>query len=104
VFWPDLKSAQYAKDTLTRLKELKIEYFPKEKKPNYPKLRPIENFWANLKRKVYSRGRHEKCQRIYSNNYRPQDVKCLIAKTRKDLKSIETTGIRKVMKEQRLCE
>jgi transposase len=88
VFWPDLASAHYAKDSLVRLEELKIEYVPKkERPPNVPQIRPIEIFWANLKRKVYS------------NNYRPKDVKCLIGKIRKELKSIETTGIRKAMKE-----
>jgi hypothetical protein len=45
VFWPDLTSAQYAKDTLVRLEELKIEYVPiKENPPNVPQLRQIENF------------------------------------------------------------
>lgn len=88
VFWPDLASAHYAKDTLVRLEELKIEYVPKDHNPpNVPQLRPIENFWANLKRKVYS------------NNYRPKNLDCLIAKIRKELKSIETMGIRKAMKE-----
>jgi hypothetical protein len=33
------------------------------------------------------------------NNYRPKYVKCLMEKIRKELKSIETTGIRKAMKE-----
>jgi hypothetical protein len=88
VFWPDLSSAHYAKDTLVRLEELKIEYVPKEKNPpNVPQIRPIKNFWGNLKRKVYC------------NNYRPKDLKCLMAKTRKEQKSIETTEIRKTMKE-----
>jgi hypothetical protein len=32
VFWPDLTSAYYAKDTLVQLKELKIEDVPKAKK------------------------------------------------------------------------
>jgi hypothetical protein len=48
---------------------------------------PIENFWAYLKMKVYI------------NNHRPKDVKYLMAKIRKELKSNETTGIRKTMKE-----
>jgi hypothetical protein len=69
---------------LARLKELNIEYVPKERNPpNVPQLRPNENFWANLK----------------SNNYRPKDVKCLMAKIRKEQKSIETTGICKATKE-----
>jgi hypothetical protein len=80
----DLASAHYTKDSLVWLEELKIEYVPKkENSPNVPQMRPIENFWANLKMKVYS------------NNYRPKDVKCLVAKIRKELK---TTGIRKAKK------
>jgi hypothetical protein len=88
VFWPDLASAHYAKDTLVRLEELKIEHVPWKENPlNVPQIRSIKNVWANLKRKVYS------------NNYRPKDIKCLMAKVRKELKFIETTGIRKAMKE-----
>jgi hypothetical protein len=37
--------------------------------------------------------------KVCSNNYRPKDEKCLMAKIRKELKSIEFTGIRKAMKE-----
>jgi hypothetical protein len=71
-----------------RLEELKIEYIPKEENPpNVPQIRPIENFWADMKRKVYS------------NNDRPKDVQCLMAKIRKELKSIATTETRKAMKE-----
>jgi transposase len=85
VFWPDLAFAHYAKDKLVRLEELKIEYVQKEENPpNVPHIRPIEKFWANLKRKVYS------------NKYRPKDLKCLMI--RKKLKSIEDTEIRKAMK------
>jgi transposase len=72
VFWPHLASAHYTKDTLIRLEELKIEYVPKEEPPpNVPQARPIEIFWAYFKRKAYS------------NDYRPKDVKCLMAKIRK---------------------
>jgi hypothetical protein len=39
-------------------------------------------------------------KKVYSKNYRPKDVQvqCLIAKIRKELRSIETTGTRKAMK------
>jgi hypothetical protein len=80
VFLPDSASEHYTKDMLARLEELKIEYVPKKKNPpNVPQIRPIENFCANLKRKVYI------------NNYRPKDVKCLMTENRKELKSTETT-------------
>jgi hypothetical protein len=35
----------------------------------------------------------------YSNNHCPKDVKCLMAKIREDPNCIETTRIRKAMKE-----
>jgi transposase len=76
MFWPDLASAHYANDTLVALEgKENPSNVPKENPPNVPQIRPIENFWANLKRKVYS------------NNYRPKDVKNLMAKIRKELKS-----------------
>jgi hypothetical protein len=59
----------------------------RKKSTKRPQLRPIENFRANLKRKMCSK------------NYRPKDVKSLMTKIREELKSIETTGIRKVMKD-----
>jgi len=57
IFWPDLASAHYAKDTVSKMDELGINYLPKSKNPpNVPQLRPIERFWANLKKKVYENG------------------------------------------------
>jgi hypothetical protein len=86
VFWPDLVSVHYAKDTLARIEELKIEYVPRdENSPNIPQIRLIENFWANLK------------ERYTETILLLKNVKCLIAKTRKKLKSINTTGIHKTM-------
>lgn len=86
VFWPDLASSHYAKDTLTELSRLGIEYIPKEQNPpNVPQLRPIENFWANLKRKVYA------------NNYRPKNIKTLTAKIKKKLKVMDTAGTQQAM-------
>jgi hypothetical protein len=78
VFSTDFTFAHYAKDTLVRLEELKIEYVPKVENPPNDPICPIENFCANLIKN--------------SINYPPKDVKYL-AKTRKELKSIETTEI-----------
>jgi hypothetical protein len=70
---------------LIQLKELKIEWVSKEENPpNVPQLRLIENL---------------KKRSVYSNKNHPKVRKCFMAKTRKELKSIETTGIRKAMKE-----
>jgi hypothetical protein len=51
VFWPNLPSAHYAKDTIVQLEELNIEYVPEEENPpKVPQIRQIEKFWVNLKR------------------------------------------------------
>lgn len=56
MFWPDLATCHYA-DTLEELKQLNIKFVPKkEDPPNVPQLPPIEDFWSNLKRKVYANG------------------------------------------------
>jgi len=45
VFWPDLASSHYAKNSLEAMKQLKIPYVPKDcNPPNVPQLRPIEDF------------------------------------------------------------
>lgn len=57
MFWPDLASCHYAKRTLDWLTEQKVPFVPKkDNPPNVPQARPIENFWAALKRMVYDNG------------------------------------------------
>lgn len=57
VFWPDLASAHYAKETQALLNTLAIPFVPKDANPpNLPQCRPIENFWAALKAAVYQGG------------------------------------------------
>lgn len=57
LFWPDLASVHYAKDTLKILEELNIEIVPKElNPPNSPELRPIEKYWALCKRQLFEQG------------------------------------------------
>ena len=54
VFWPDLASSHYANQVQNYLIEKNIRYVAKFDNPaNVPKARPIEDFWANLKAKVY---------------------------------------------------
>jgi hypothetical protein len=54
VFWPDLASSHYANKAQNYLVEKNIRYVAKEVNPaNVPKVRPIEDFWGNLKAKVY---------------------------------------------------
>jgi hypothetical protein len=78
VFWPDLTPDHYAKDTLARLEEPKINYVPNEENSlSVPQLWPIENYRPKVRKMV----------------------KCLMAKIRKELKSIKTTRMGKAMKE-----
>ena len=57
IFWPDLASSHYAKDTIALFDEENIHFVPKKNNPpNVPQLRPIENFWGILKSKVYHGG------------------------------------------------
>jgi hypothetical protein len=54
VFWPDLASAHYAGKVVKFLADQSIPIVPKYMNPaNLPKARPIEDFWGNLKAKVY---------------------------------------------------
>lgn len=57
LFWPDLASAHYANETLELLKAKNIEYVRKEDNPpNCPELRPIERYWAIVKREARNDG------------------------------------------------
>lgn len=53
LFWPDLASCHYAKDTLNWYKRNGVLYVTKEQNPpNCPFLRPIERYWALAKRNL----------------------------------------------------
>lgn len=57
LFWPDLASAHYAKDTVALYEELEINVVPREANPpNVPQVRPIEDLWGILKGLVYKDG------------------------------------------------
>lgn len=63
IFWPDLASSHYARDTIKWLEDKKIPFVPKTANPpNVPKARPIEDFWALLSRIVYDKGWEAKNQ------------------------------------------
>lgn len=86
VFWPDLASAHYAKDTLEAFTKFGIKFIDKRiNPPNVPQVRPIEDFWAILKRKVYSDGWVE------------NSTKELKKKIRKELRSIPASTFRSLM-------
>ncbi|XP_065662792.1 uncharacterized protein LOC136085417 [Hydra vulgaris] len=53
LFWPDLASSHYSKDSLNWMDQY-VYYVDKESNPlNVPQARPIENFWGHLAQKVY---------------------------------------------------
>lgn len=57
IFWPDLASSHYAKNTLEWLTSKNVKYVPKcANPPNIPKARPIEDFWSLLCQEVYKDG------------------------------------------------
>lgn len=57
IFWPDLATSRYAKETTEWLNEQKIPFVPRSiNPPNVPKARPIEDFWSILADKVYNGG------------------------------------------------
>jgi transposase len=56
IFWPDLASSHYAETVCDFMIESKINFVEKYENPaNLPECRPIEQFWAILKEKVYKR-------------------------------------------------
>ena len=56
IFWPDLASAHYAKDTVTWMEQNVYFVHKSSNPPNVPQARPIENFWGCLAQKVYEGG------------------------------------------------
>ena len=57
VFWPDLSTSHYAKETTQWFLKHHINFIPKQTNPpKVPKARPIEDFWSMLGDKVYEGG------------------------------------------------
>ncbi|KAJ8950222.1 hypothetical protein NQ318_006196 [Aromia moschata] len=53
MFWPDLASCRYSRDTQNWLRQHRIPFVPKNANPpNLPQTRPIEDFWALLSWKL----------------------------------------------------
>lgn len=70
LFWPDLATAHYAKTTQEWLKKEGIQYVPKDMNPpNCPQLRPIETYWALVKRKAVGRGKANSNMQQFKKNW-----------------------------------
>ncbi len=72
--------------TQAEYSRLKIKVVPKElNPPNEPQVRPIENFWSILKR------------RVYLNGWTEESDKDLIIKIKKELKNMPTNVCQRLM-------
>jgi hypothetical protein len=80
IFWPDLASSHYANATQAEYVRLNIKVVPKTSNPpNVPQVRPIENFWAILK------------ERVYKNGWTAKNIEELIRKIKLELKNMPIT-------------
>lgn len=100
IFWPDLASCHYARNTQNWLHQNNIPFIPKnDNPPNLPQARPIEDFWAVLSRKVYDGGwqaeNEEQLRRRIFRKIREVDVQAvqnLMRDVRRKLRLIEQHG------------
>ena len=86
VFWRDLASCHYAKSVREFLVERGIRSVEKEDNPpNCPQLRPIENFWAIWK------------SRVYADGWEAKNVKQLKMRMKRKLKEIDVETVQRMM-------
>lgn len=100
VFWPDLASSHYSKDTVAWM-DKNVTYVDKRLNPaNVPQARPIENFWGCLAQKVYEGGwqattEEELIRRIKRKlkEFDLKSVESLMRGVKAKLKSMATKGV-----------
>jgi hypothetical protein len=86
IFWPDLASSHYANATQAEYARLNIKVVPKTSNPpNVPQVRPIENFWAILK------------GRVYKNGWTAKNIEELVRKIMLELKKLPKTICQNLM-------
>ena len=86
IFWPDLASNHYAKHAIDFLCENLVHHVDKkDNTTNLPEARPIEDFWALVKNKVYE------------NNWKAKHLEQLEVKIRKCLKEMDISTIQRTM-------
>lgn len=77
LFWPDLASAHYAKSTLQWFSENNIMFVEKDiNPPNCPQLRPIERYWAIVKRIFKKEGTVSQDMSDFKKNWSAASRKC----------------------------
>ena len=86
LFWPDLASCHYARETQRLLAQEGISFVAKEDNPPCcPQLRPIEDVWAILKASTYAGG------------WKAKNDQQLIAQIKKSIRSMDQEVVRKMM-------
>jgi len=86
LFWPDLASSHYADSVTNHLTKQNIPFMPKLLNPaNLPEVRPVEDFWAILKRE------------IYKGSWSTNSIPNLISRIKYSLKNIEQSLVQKLM-------
>lgn len=70
LFWPDLATSHYQRDVLQYLQDSGVEVVRKEKNPpSLPQARPIERYWALVKREYKKRRQPPKNLRSFARIY-----------------------------------
>lgn len=70
VFWPDMATCHYAKSAMEWYKENGVNIVPKSANPpNCPELRPIEKYWAIMKRKLLQTKQSVKNEKEFEKNW-----------------------------------
>lgn len=95
-FWPDKATCHYAKTTTAEFARLGIHFVAKQDNPtSVPQARPIEDFWAILKREVWA------------TKNKPQNIDHLVDRIRYCVKHFDKELARKIFgstkKRVRLC-
>lgn len=76
IFWPDLASSHYAKDVLNWFQDKNVNFVPKDMNPpNCPQLRPVERYWANIKRILRKDGVAAKSAKHFQARWKIADKK-----------------------------
>lgn len=99
-FWPDLASVHYAGTTMQWYKRMKVDVVDKGMNPpNCPELRPIEKFWANVKRLLKRNGgyvKDVKAMRLKWNKFAAKitrkDVQVLMAPIKRNTREFFRTN------------
>jgi transposase len=77
LFWPDLASVHYAKPVLQWLSDNNIQFVEKNiNPPNCPDLRPIERYWAIVKRIFRKEGTVSQTMEEFEKNWKAASRKC----------------------------